>query len=50
MLKMYKCDIDKNLECNKKNCIRNGGPCKMTTKFKYSKKTFIDILKRISPL
>ena len=49
-MKLYNCDINKNVKCKKNNCVCNGGPCKMTTEFKYSKKRFIDILKRMSPL
>lgn len=39
--RIYSCDVDKNIECNKKNCAichedRYG--CKHTVEYKYAKK------------
>ena len=32
----YECDVNKNIDCNKKNCYINGGPCTRTTDIKKS--------------
>ena len=49
-LRLYSCDVDKNKECNKKNCAichndRYG--CSNTTQYKYAKKTLINLAKKI---
>lgn len=49
-LRLYSCDVDKNKECNKKNCAiyhddRYG--CGNTTQYKYAKKTLINLVKKI---
>ena len=49
-LRAYSCDVEKNRECNKKNCTiccedRYG--CTNTTKYKYAKKTPLNFLKKI---
>ena len=49
-LKTYSCDVNKNKECNKKNCAiydcdKYG--CTKTTKYKYAKKTPLNIIKKI---
>lgn len=49
-LKIYSCDIEKNKNCNKKNCARyhkDGYGCTKTTQYKYAKKTFINFIKKI---
>lgn len=33
----FLCDIDKNEDCKKRNCIRYGGECFLTTNKKYAK-------------
>lgn len=33
---LYNCDVEKNTECNKKNCISKGGSCSLTSKQKYA--------------
>ena len=49
-LRVYVCDVDKNIECNKKNCAvyredRYG--CTNTTQYKYAKKTVLNFIKKI---
>lgn len=46
-MNIYSCNINKNTECNKKNCISNNGPCKKTTEFKYAKRTPSNYIKRL---
>lgn len=33
----FLCDIDRNEECKKTHCYRNGGECFLTTEKKYAK-------------
>lgn len=49
ILQTYKCDINKNKKCKKRNCICNGGECQRTTDFECSKKGFIDYIKKNIP-
>lgn len=49
-LRLYSCDVNKNKECNKKNCAicyedRYG--CTNTTQYKYANKTFLNFIKKI---
>lgn len=49
-LRLYSCDVNKNKECNKKNCAicyedRYG--CTNTSKYKYAKKTLLNFIKMI---
>lgn len=49
-LKLYSCNVYKNEECNKKNCKvchRDNYGCTNTTKYKYAKKTLLNIIKKI---
>lgn len=46
-LKTYSCNIKKNKECNKRNCLCNNGFCERTTDFKYAKRTPLNCIKRI---
>lgn len=41
--KLYRCDPDKYLDCSKRNCYRNGGPCMHVTNKKYK----MNIFKRV---
>ena len=34
---LYICEPDKNTECKKSDCFKNGGPCYMTTKREFAK-------------
>ena len=34
---LYICEPDKNKECKKSDCFKNGGPCYMTTDKKFRK-------------
>ena len=48
-LRLYSCDVNKNKECNKKNCAicyedRYG--CTNTSKYKYAKKTLLNFIKK----
>lgn len=36
--KIYKCDPNKNVNCEKRSCYINGGECYMTTDKKYEKR------------
>ena len=47
LMNTYSCNINKNIECNKRNCICNDGPCKRVSDFKYAKKTLLNYIKRI---
>ena len=47
MLGVYSCNYKKNDTCNKSYCICNGGECKMTTQYKYAKKTLLNYIKKI---
>ena len=47
LIETYSCDINKNTECSKRNCICNNGPCKRVVEFKYAKKTPLNYIKRI---
>lgn len=49
IIKLYNCDIEKNNNCLKSNCICNGGPCSKTTEYKFSQKRLIDRIKKILP-
>ena len=49
-LRVYSCNVTKNIKCNKRNCAtchedRYG--CTNTTKYKYAKKTPLNFLKKI---
>ena len=44
-LKTYSCDINKNANCNKKNCSKDF--CTRTTQFKYAKKTPLNLIKKL---
>ena len=49
-LRVYSCDVDKNKECNKKNCAiyhEDGYGCTNTTQYKYAKKTVLNFIKKI---
>mgnify|MGYP000033241543 FL=1 len=49
-LKIYSCDVNKNIECNKKNCAichEDGYGCTNTTQYKYAKKTLLNFIKKI---
>ena len=49
-LKLYSCNVDKNSECNKKNCaIKHDDKygCTNTTQYKYAKKTPLNFVKKI---
>ena len=46
-LETYSCNINKNIECNKRHCICNNAECKRTTNFKYAKRTPLNYIKRI---
>lgn len=48
--RIYSCDVDKNIECNKKNCAicyEDGYGCTNTTQYKYAKKTPLNFIKKI---
>lgn len=44
---VYRCNPKKNIKCKKKYCHINGGECKWTTKFKYAKKTPLNLIKNL---
>lgn len=44
-LKTYSCDVNKNINCNKRYCSKNF--CTRTTQFKYAKKTPLNFIKKI---
>lgn len=49
-LRVYSCDVDKNIKCNKRNCTicyEDGYGCTNTTQYKYAKKTLLNFIKRI---
>ena len=49
-LRVYSCDVDKNIKCNKKNCAiycKDGYGCANTTQYKYAKKTLLNFIKKI---
>lgn len=49
-LRMYSCNLVKNIECNKKNCAiwhEDGYGCTNTTQYKYAKKTLLNFIKMI---
>ena len=49
-LRVYSCDVDKNIKCNKRNCAicyEDGYGCTNTTQYKYAKKTLLNFIKRI---
>lgn len=48
--RIYSCDVNKNIECNKKNCAichEDGYGCTNTTQYKYAKKTPLNFIKKI---
>ena len=50
LLKIYKCDVEKNRKCNKKNCAiyqedRYG--CTHTLQYRYAKKTLLNFFKKL---
>ena len=46
-MNIYSCNINKNTECNKKDCISKKKKKKKTTEFKYAKRTPLNYIKRI---
>ena len=49
-LRAYSCDVNKNKECNKKNCAicyEDNYGCTNTSKYKYAKKTLLNFIKMI---
>lgn len=49
-LRLYSCDVNKNKECNKKNCAicyKDKYGCTNTTQYKYAKKTLLNFIKKI---
>ena len=49
-LRVYSCDVDKNIKCNKRNCAicyKDEYGCTNTTQYKYAKKTLLNFIKRI---
>ena len=49
-LRVYSCDVDKNIKCNKRNCAicyEDGYGCTNTTQYKYAKKTLLNFIKKI---
>ena len=49
-LRVYSCDVDKNIKCNKRNCAicyEDEYGCTNTTQYKYAKKTLLNFIKRI---
>ena len=46
-LKTYSCNIKRNKECNKRNCICNNGLCGRVDNFKYAKRTPLNYIKGI---
>lgn len=49
-LKTYSCDVNKNTECNKKNCAiyhKDRYGCTNTLQYKYAKKTQLNFIKKI---
>lgn len=44
---VYSCNPKKNIKCKKTGCYINGGCCKHTTKFKYAKKTPLNLIKNL---
>lgn len=49
-LRLYSCNVTKNVECNKRNCAicyKDGYGCTNTTKYKYAKKTLLNLIKNI---
>lgn len=49
-LRLYSCDVNKNKECNKKNCAicyADNYSCIKTSKYKYAKKTLLNFIKMI---
>lgn len=50
LLRVYSCDVNKNKECNKKNCAKcheDRYGCTNTSKYKYAKKTLLNFIKMI---
>lgn len=48
-LKIYSCNVDKNIECNKRNCAiyhKDRCSCTNTSRYKYAKKTPINFIKK----
>ena len=48
--RIYSCDVDKNIECNKKNCAichEDGYGCYTYIYYKYAKKTPLNLIKKI---
>ena len=49
-LRVYSCDVTKNIKCNKKNCAiycKDEYGCTNTTQYKYAKKTLLNFIKKI---
>lgn len=49
-LRVYSCDVAKNIKCNQKNCAichEDGYGCKHTVEYKYAKKTPLNFIKKI---
>ena len=50
LLRLYSCDVNKNANCNKKNCAlydENRYGCKHTTQYKYAKRTPLNYIRKI---
>lgn len=48
--RIYSCDVNKNIECNKKNCAiyhEDRYSCTNTLQYKYAKKTPLNFIKKI---
>lgn len=49
-LRLYSCDVNKNKECNKKNCAichEDNYGCTNTSRYKYAKKTPLNFIKKM---
>lgn len=49
-LKLYSCNVEKNKECNKKNCAvchKDRYGCTNTTQYKYANKSLLNFIKKI---
>ena len=49
-LKLYSCNVSKNIKCNKKNCaihVRDNYGCTKTSQYKYANKSLLNFTKKI---
>lgn len=46
---LYACNPKKNVTCDKTNCYKNGGKCRLTHDFRYAKVTN-GVVKTVIPL